>query len=83
MSRTFGDEIGHSCGIICTPVVMEFELDSHTPFFVIGSDGLWEMLSEEVIGNVCLAHMETRDSQTAARELAQKARASWLKVDSV
>ena len=61
MSRTFGDEIGHSCGIICIPgtsislikEVKVFDLNDKSAFFVVGSDGLFEMLNENIIGAEC------------------------------
>lgn len=86
MSRTFGDEIGHACGIICTPgnpalisEVKIFPVDSKCQFYVIGSDGLWEMLPETIIGQVCLQYLSERNADAAAKELCRRAQAAWQK----
>lgn len=45
MSRSFGDKTGHECGIICTPEIRHQKLDSNCVALVLGSDGIFEMLS--------------------------------------
>ena len=83
MSRSFGDEIGHSCGIICTPgsffsqVVKQLANDEAAVCLVVGSDGVFEMLAEGTIAAVCHHHLAKRDAESAARDLAQKAFQSW------
>jgi serine/threonine protein phosphatase PrpC len=46
MSRSFGDRYGHSCGVISTPEVINFKLDSSCKAIVLGSDGLWEVMTQ-------------------------------------
>ena len=47
MSRSMGDEVAHSVGVSACPEVLEFTLGPNDRFVVIGSDGLWEFLSNE------------------------------------
>ena len=47
MSRSMGDEVAHSVGVSATPEVLEFFLSPDDRFVVIGSDGLWEFLTNE------------------------------------
>jgi serine/threonine protein phosphatase PrpC len=50
MSRSIGDFIAHSVGVIPDPEVMRFELNPDHKFLIIASDGVWEFLSNEEIG---------------------------------
>lgn len=43
MSRSFGDRVGHSCGIISTPEVKVFQREESHKCLVLGSDGMWEV----------------------------------------
>ena len=47
MSRSMGDEIAHSVGVSTEPEVLEFTLGPNDRFIVIGSDGLWEFLTND------------------------------------
>ena len=47
MSRSLGDQVAASVGVICEPEVLEFELTKEDKFIVIGSDGIFEFLSNE------------------------------------
>ena len=49
MSRSMGDEVAHSVGVSTEPEVLEFLLGPNDRFVVIGSDGLWEFLSNELV----------------------------------
>ena len=49
MSRSMGDGIAHSVGVSSNPEVLEFLLGPNDRFVVIGSDGLWEFLSNEQV----------------------------------
>lgn len=80
MSRSFGDEIGHTCGVICTPVVKTFPLDGDCSTLVVATDGLWEMLGYSVISSICRGHLQTKNAAAAARELCLKAQQAWQKV---
>jgi len=52
MTRSFGDKIAASVGVICEPEILEFNLSSDDKFIVLASDGIWEFItSEEVIIN--------------------------------
>lgn len=52
MSRSLGDEVARSIGVISTPEFSKRQLDdAHDCILVLGTDGLWDYLSnDEVIG---------------------------------
>jgi serine/threonine protein phosphatase PrpC len=80
MSRSFGDEIGHTCGVICTPVVKAFPLDNDCSILVVATDGLWEMLGCGMISSICRSHLQTKNAAAAAKELCLRAQQAWQKV---
>ncbi len=50
MSRSFGDEIAASVGIIAQPEIIEWKLTPEDKFVILASDGVWEFIeSEEVL----------------------------------
>ena len=40
MSRSFGDKIGASVGIISEPEIIEYNINQDDLFFILASDGL-------------------------------------------
>ena len=58
MSRSLGDLIAKECGVIPTPQIIEYEINSNTKYMVICSDGVWEFIQNEQVrdlGNVFYA----------------------------
>lgn len=55
MSRSFGDEIASSIGIIAEPEVQFFEVTDDLAFILIASDGVWEFMSDQdVVDSIAL-----------------------------
>ena len=52
MSRSLGDMIAHTVGVSADPEVSCFELSKRDKFIVIASDGVFDYLSNEEIGNI-------------------------------
>jgi serine/threonine protein phosphatase PrpC len=58
MSRSIGDLFAKECGVIPTPQIIEYEINSNTKYMVICSDGVWEFIQNEQVrdlGNVFYA----------------------------
>jgi len=53
MSRTFGDRVGHSCGVSDVPEIIHTVKNSSHKALVVGSDGVWEVLTKPMIAAVC------------------------------
>ena len=55
ISRSIGDEDAKKLGVIFEPEVFKYELKKQDKIIIIGSDGLWEQLSNEevmhIVGN--------------------------------
>lgn len=74
MTRTLGDLQAKKIGLISEPEIESLELTPHDHFIVIGSDGLWDVMSSaEVVGFV--AQRESRDK--VAEALVMEARSRW------
>jgi len=48
-TRSIGDSIAESIGVVATPEIFVMELTPHHPFFVIASDGVFEFLSSQSV----------------------------------
>ena len=42
MSRSFGDIIASSVGVICEPEIIKHRILPYDKFIIIASDGVWE-----------------------------------------
>jgi len=47
MSRSLGDTVAHSVGVSSIPEVRSFLIGVDDKFVVIGSDGVWEFLTND------------------------------------
>jgi serine/threonine protein phosphatase PrpC len=53
MSRSFGDQVAASVGVIAEPEITEWEFKAEDKFFILASDGVWEFIeSDEVNFNI-------------------------------
>ncbi|OQR97265.1 protein phosphatase 2C [Achlya hypogyna] len=83
MSRSFGDSVATSVGVISDPACAELSLAPGT-FVVVASDGLWEFLSSAQVvslGAKCLA--DGLDPQTLCDMLVAEALERWLDEEDV
>ena len=49
MTRSFGDEVGASVGVVSTPEVGEYQIKEEDRAIIIASDGLWEYMSNKEV----------------------------------
>jgi len=47
MSRSFGDYVASTVGVISDPEVTYFKIEFEKGFLVVASDGVWEFLTNE------------------------------------
>ena len=78
MSRSLGDKIAHSIGVIDEPEFKIFEYDGTEKFIVIASDGIWEYLhGDDCIKVIRPFYEENKDSEEAALALVKEAFRKW------
>lgn len=52
MSRSVGDHVAHRVGVISTPEIIGHTISKCDRYIILGTDGLFEWLSNEYISNV-------------------------------
>ena len=83
MSRSIGDSVASEIGVWSIPEIKEFYVDDYYNFIVIGSDGLWEFLSNEKVSKyVCKCNHQDKMS-SFVENLIQKARKKWEEFEEI
>lgn len=89
MTRSFGDKMGHQCGINTVPCRLRSETDVSSRditdsdyAIVIASDGIWDMLSPEKVANILSANPGQSGSMLA-KKLEQEALLLWDAVNCI
>lgn len=54
MSRSLGDKIVHTVGVLSVPEEQQYVLEKNDKFIVIASDGVWEFLTNQEVANIAL-----------------------------
>jgi serine/threonine protein phosphatase PrpC len=92
MSRSIGDIVAGSVGVIPEPGIEKFkipeffelELNPCDKFIVLASDGLWEFMKNEEVLNLVVPFWEKNDPEGACDRLVKEAVLTWKKVrDSI
>ena len=73
MSRAFGDGVAVKAGVTSIPEIREFEPNEHDKFIVIGSDGVWEFISNEGVVEIIADFYEKGDIEGACEALMEEA----------
>lgn len=79
MSRSLGDEVAKSIGVSSNIDFINIMIEDDDKFIVIASDGLWEYLSNEEVGNICRKYSKDK-GQLAVQELLEVATNKFLEI---
>lgn len=81
MSRSLGDVVAHSAGVISDPEFTEYELNPATDkFIVVATDGLWEFIDNQETVDMVEAEKGPID---AVDTLVQEASQRWMHEEQV
>jgi len=83
MSRSIGDIVAASVGVICIPEVKEFIIEKNSKFIIIASDGVWEFLSNEKIVEMVNPFYKSGDSSGACDKIVAEALKRWQIVRNI
>ena len=83
MSRSFGDLVAASVGVIAEPEVTIHQLSKEDKVIVIGSDGLFEFFPNDEIIRFIIPYLARGDPKTAAAELVKEAQNRWRRTEQV
>lgn len=76
ISRSFGDLVAHKIGVSAEPEVTAKEIDGDDKFLVMGSDGVWDVMSSaEAVGFIL--SLSITEKETAAEKMVIECRERW------
>ncbi|XP_027357548.1 protein phosphatase 2C and cyclic nucleotide-binding/kinase domain-containing protein isoform X3 [Abrus precatorius] len=64
-TRSIGDSIAETIGVVANPEIVVFELTQDHPFFVLASDGVFEFLSSQKVVEMVAKFKDPRDACAA------------------
>ena len=59
MTRSFGDQIAASVGILAEPEISEWKFTNEDKFLILASDGVWEFIESEEVLNLFISSVLT------------------------
>ena len=83
MSRSIGDLVATSLGVIPEPKFIEEKIDKDTKFIVIASDGVWEFLENKRVAEIVMPFYKNNDPDGACKTLIKESTDWWNKEDIV
>mmetsp|Transcript_2138 Transcript_2138/g.4888 ORF Transcript_2138/g.4888 Transcript_2138/m.4888 type:complete len:238 (+) Transcript_2138:111-824(+) len=81
MTRSFGDQVAESVGVHAIPEVFERVLDDKDRFLILGSDGVWEFISNERA--VAIVARCQGDPVQACKDLVRESYEEWVREEEV
>lgn len=79
MSRSLGDKIAASVGVISEPDIFQVNIKDDDKFAVIASDGVFEVLDNLDVVKIVASCWADQNVDKAADQIAKFARSAWLK----
>ena len=77
MSRSLGDYVAASVGVVAVPEILEFKLTEEDKFIVIGSDGIFEFISNEEVVEAVIPFWKRGLPEGAVEALEKEAVIRW------
>ena len=77
MSRSIGDFIASSIGVIPNPEIIEYNLNKGSKYMIIASDGIWQYISNEKVMSIGNQFYPGRDPIDLCNELVKEADSCW------
>ena len=83
MSRSIGDMDAKKVGVIPNPQIVEYTIDYFSKYVLMGSDGIWEFISNEDAMKIANKFYLRNDAIGLCHELSSKATKLWEEKDVV
>lgn len=83
MSRSLGDAVAGSVGVIAEPEVLEFQLTPEDKFMVLASDGVFEFITNEEIVKIVVPYWRLQDPMGACEALVKESHMRWTTEEEV
>ena len=73
ISRSLGDKIAELIGVISEPDILEFDIDDNCKYIIMGSDGLFDYLSNDDIMGIAGPPLRNHNPDRACLDVVEKA----------
>jgi len=83
MSRSIGDFIATTLGVIPLPKFLDEKIDKDTKFIVVASDGVWEFLDNQKVAEIIMPFYKKNDPDGACKALIKESTDWWNQEDVV
>lgn len=83
MSRSLGDKVAQSVGVLPDPEILEYTLSTYDQFILVASDGVWEFMSNVDVARLVYPYVEKNAPEAAANALVKEATKRWKKEEEV
>ena len=83
MTRSFGDRVAATVGVISEPEIKELDLNENDKFMIIASDGIWEFISSQECIDIISSYYEKNDIKGCCQFLYSESSKRWLKEEEV
>ena len=83
MSRSIGDQIAHGIGVSSEPEILNFNIDNKCQCLVVGSDGVWQYLSNSDISKIIKPFLNNNEAENCCKEIIRKASLKWIENDLI
>ena len=77
MSRSLGDKMAHSVGVSSLAEIQSDYIGMDDKFIVLGSDGVFEFLTNEQVAEIVMPFYEQNQPEQAANEIVKAAYDRW------
>ena len=83
MTRSFGDRMAATVGVISEPEIKEYIFNPNDKFMIIASDGIWEFISSQECIDIIKEFYNSNDIKSCCEYLYQESSKRWLKEEEV
>ena len=83
MTRSFGDRVAATVGVMSEPEIKEFYFNEGDKFMIIASDGIWEFISSQECVDMIKTFYDKNDLKGCCEYLYQESSKRWLKEEEV
>ena len=83
MSRSIGDLVATTLGVIPEPIIIEKEITPGTKFIILASDGVWEFLDNKMVKELVMPFYLKNDPEGACKALIEESTKWWENEDVV
>ena len=83
ISRSIGDLVAGSVGVICEPEVLIYNLNFSDKFLVVATDGVWEYVNNRDCVRIVKKFYEKNDIDGACEALLEYTNSEWKKNNQI